>query len=84
MLDNFGRPTKPWYRRNWLKFVGLIIGLVFLMRIPVTRGIILWLLPLGYKADDIIVGVLLIILAVFLFVKGWISIPKIIKWFRDQ
>ena len=62
----------------------LIIGiLAFLLWHPVTRRIIIIILPLGRGIDDLIFWILLIILGFLAFVKGWISIPKI-KHFINQ
>lgn len=66
--------------------ISLII--LILMAIPTTRYIIWWILPLGSGADDIIVGICLIVLFVALFVEIWSkrysNNPYNGRMFRDE
>lgn len=56
----------------------ITIGItLFLVWHPVTRKIIFIILPLGRGGDDLIFWVLLVLLFIVAFVKGWINIPKI-------
>lgn len=60
----------------------LIVGvLTFLLWHPVTRRIVLIILPLGKGWDDLLFWVLLVIFALVAFVKGWVSLPKIKRFF---
>lgn len=58
--------SKHW---PWLA-LGLIV-LIVLMSNPLTRGIVIFLLPLGFRPDDIIVVALVIIGLVIS--QGWIK-----------
>lgn len=63
--------------RSKLMVIMLVSGVTaLLLWIPVTRMIILAILPLGYKADDILVFALLIF-GVVGFLRGWVRIPFI-------
>ncbi|MBP7967678.1 hypothetical protein KAZ66_05420 [Candidatus Woesebacteria bacterium] len=51
--------------RLFLKIVVAALVVVFLFRNPMTRAVILWLLPLGSGIDDLIVIIALIVGGVF-------------------
>lgn len=64
--------------------VMLVIGVgVILLWHPVTRRIILLILPLGRGVDDLLFWLLLAAFCMLAFVKGWVSIPKIKQFFID-
>ena len=62
-----------------LIFVGV---LAFLLWHPVTRRVIVFILPLGKGVDDLIFWALLIVFVLIAFIKGWVNIPKIKKFFN--
>lgn len=60
----------------------VIIGVgVILLWHPVTRRIVFVILPLGRGVDDLLFWLLLAAFCMLVFVKGWISIPKIKQFF---
>lgn len=64
---------------KWIITCAVLLGL---MLHPATRRLLLFILPLGRKPDDLIVIGILIILGVLLFWKGFLHLPKLPKFFR--
>lgn len=69
--------------RFW-KFVLGLLGVAFLFWNPMTRTVILWILPLGSGIDDLIVVSALVVVLFLSFVKGWISIPQFSKFIQGD
>ena len=71
---------------NWLKVVIGLLVIALLMLQPLTRSIILFILPLGSGIDDLIVIAALSI-AFIIFVIQWFRDPefarKIFDWFNQ-
>ncbi len=62
-----------------LWMIMLASGIIaLLLWIPITRMIVLAILPLGYKVDDILVFALLIF-GLVAFIRGWLKIPNLIN-----
>ena len=59
----------------------LLALLVFLLLlwIPPTRHIIFWVLPVGSGIDDLIFGIVCIVLFILAFVKGWVQLPNFFR-----
>lgn len=68
------------FKRDWWKVVLVLLVLALLLRNPVTRAIILFILPLGRGVDDFLFVALLVIALTIAFIKGWISLPS---WFKE-
>lgn len=61
----------------------ILIGvglLAILLWHPVTRRIIIFILPLGRGVDDIVMWCLIVIFIIVAFVKGWVNLPKLYKF----
>lgn len=56
-------------RQNWLKTVIILSLIAVLFVNPITRSIILFILPLGSGIDDLIVFVLIIAICLILLGK---------------
>ena len=55
--------------RNWSYLIFTTIALILLIRVPLTRSIIFWILPLGSGIDDLIFFILLFFAVVLLLVR---------------
>lgn len=69
---------------NWSKVMLVILTLIVLFFIPITRSIILFILPLGSGVDDLLFFVLLFVAAILLLMKilpdpDWLR--KFALWF---
>lgn len=70
---------KSAFERNWWKTALVLAVVAFLFWNPITRRIIILILPLGSGIDDLIVIVALVLILILAFVRGWIALPS---WFR--
>lgn len=59
----------------------LVVGLLFAH--PLSRRVIIVILPLGSGIDDLIAIVALGLAALLAFVQGWVSVPNIKKKIDD-
>ena len=64
------------------KLLFAIGAAVILLWHPLTRRIVMVILRLGKGIDDILFWVLLATFILVAFVKGWVSIPKIKRFFN--
>ena len=70
---------------NWQKAMLVVVALAVLMLIPITRALILFLLPLGSGIDDLIFFVLLACVGILLLIKAASRgniIERIAKWLQ--
>ena len=75
---NNERPRKSGAMRAVKVAVVLIIAALLLLH-PLSRSVIYFILPLGSGSDDYVAIAFLIVAAVVLFVRGWVSIPNLFK-----
>lgn len=54
---------------NWAKTMTVLLGCILAMAIPITRQLILWVLPLGSGMDDLVFFVLLFLFAVVAMIR---------------
>lgn len=59
------------FLKDWWKLVAALLGIAFLFWNPITRRIIIFILPLGRGIDDMIVWLALIGVGIVLFVRAW-------------
>lgn len=64
------------------KIIIVLSILLFLIWHPFTRKVIFIILPLGKGWDDLLFWIVLVILIFISFVKGWVKLPKIKKYFE--
>lgn len=69
---------------NWSKVMLVVLALIILFFIPITRSIILFILPLGSGLDDLVFFALLFVAAILLLMKilpdpNWLR--KFTHWF---
>lgn len=68
---------------NWSKAMAILCGLLVLMIIPITRNLILLILPLGSGIDDLIFFIIVFLLvAVFTIKAVCVNIEQISNWFK--
>lgn len=60
-------------KSKWLQWIVILIVVAFLLANPLTRGVILFLLPLGSGFDDLIEIVAIILLVGLLLALGWVQ-----------
>ena len=63
---------------KWFSFIVGALIVIWLLRFPITRAVILWLLPLGSGWDDL-VQIVLIILIVFVYATKNIGFGKRVR-----
>ena len=69
---------------NWAKTMIVLVVVMFLLINPVTRGIIMVILPLGSGVDDLIFLVVFFVAMVLLLIRILQvenPVQKIAKWF---
>lgn len=54
---------------NWAKTMIITFCAILVMAIPITRHVILWILPLGSGMDDLVFFVLLFLFAVIALIR---------------
>lgn len=55
---------------KWLQFIVVGLGVLWLLRFPPTRALIVWLLPLGSGWDDLVAMILIVVVVVVLVIKN--------------
>lgn len=75
------RQKMPFQEHFWKIMVALVVGLV-LLRVPIVRRVVIFILPLGRNIDDVLFWIFFFSIIVVAFVRGWVAIPA---WFsRDN
>lgn len=59
------------------RLIAFLLICAWLLWNPLTRQIIVIVLPLGSGIDDLIIVVLVILAVVIGFVQGWVNIPSL-------
>lgn len=70
--------------RNWAKLLLGLLGLLVLLLLPPTRMLIIWLLPIGGRPDDLIIAMVLTAGIVLLIAKWRVIVPKVRDWLEEK
>lgn len=73
--------------KNWQKVLVVLGVLIFVMANPLTRQLVLWILPLGSGIDDLVFFVLLLMAAAVILIRVFPVKDKskrFVQWFFKE